>query len=318
MSGRPHSPGLKYFPVDVDIFRNGKILDLKEDYRSEGLLFYLQLLSTIYSKGHYIIWDRSANRDFRQAYEYTDAQIKQYIDTVLKVDLLSKEVFEKYNVLTSDAIQERYLYSTKKRERIYFVEEYLLIKFENFRSIPQPIVVVDVHGEFKYDVIREPDPKYTKKSLRKDQGAVKAVEEKSPPKAKVVIPEGFERDMHPSLYYDEALTQEVLDLFSLGGMYRSIEKSLFTAFTTVLNNKGQLDNFREQFKAYKEFQLLQNKEYIHIFENFIGHQSERFEDGKWAKTNWQDKLKTELSKSKNKNGHTKSKIVTTPLDYGKP
>lgn len=313
MSGRPHSPGLKYFPVDVDIFRNSKILDLKEDYRSEGLLFYMQLLSTIYSKGHYIIWDRSTNRDFRQAYEYTDAQIKQYIDAVLKVDLLSKVLFEKYNVLTSDAIQERYLYSTKKRERIYYVEEYLLIKFENFRSIPQPVVVVDVNGVFKYDINKEPDPRYIKKSLRKDISESKPKTEPEPVALKKEIPDGFER-LTPLHTRDMDLETKAAQFFHYNEIADKDKVILFGQFLTSLNNRGELEKFRQQFPAYIQYKEATG--YKHNFNTFLGEQSQLFKNGAWNKENWQEKLKEKLAQSHNKNGKTHIRGYTPENGYG--
>lgn len=299
MSGRPHSPGLKYFPVDVDIFRNGKILDLGEDYSAEGMIFYLQLLATIYSRGNYLLWDRLVIREFRQVHGYNDDKIKMYLDAILNIGLLDRRLFDEFNVLTSDGIQERYLYSTKKRERIYFIHEYLLINLDSYRSIPQPVYVHNLNGELVIEFIKEPDPKYRAKT--------KSVPTQKPQqpnpdiiKPRTIIPDNYEETITDNHYRNDDLERKILKFWGFNEMIHRQQHVLLVHFLSSINNKGQLEEFSDQFACYEEYKTV-SKSIVHTFENFIGHQDQQFNDGKWLASNWRVILEKEKNKKLNGN-----------------
>ena len=54
---RPIKPGLEYFSLDVDIFEDGKIFDLQNEYGPLGEVIYLRLLCLIYKNGYYYRFD---------------------------------------------------------------------------------------------------------------------------------------------------------------------------------------------------------------------------------------------------------------------
>jgi hypothetical protein len=80
--------------------------------------------------------------------------------------------------------------------------------------------------------------------------------------------------------------------FSIDNPYHSKQKSLVLAFLTVLKDH---DYFFKQFEAYKKVKENEIK-YRHKLPNFLGSQSERFEDGKWLDENWIQKLNNLKSK----------------------
>ena len=53
---RPPKTGLEYFPLDVDIAEDEKILYLESETGLEGFAVYVKLLATIYRSGYYIMW----------------------------------------------------------------------------------------------------------------------------------------------------------------------------------------------------------------------------------------------------------------------
>lgn len=195
MSGRPHSQGLKYFALDVDFFKNKKIQELTEIHQSNGPIFFLQLLSYIYTAGNHLKWDRLTIRDFRKNNEWSQEQMTSMLQSVLDVGLLDKDLYNRYQVLTSDGIQERYLYSTKKREKVIYIQEYLLIDFNSYRSIPQPIYIYDVDGELIQKYVKEPDSKFTNKKTKNKQAAAAAAPAPKPVTKGLAVKEFTYRDI---------------------------------------------------------------------------------------------------------------------------
>ena len=51
---RPRKQGLDYFPMDVDIFDDAKMLDLNFKYGYLGEIIYIRLLTMIYDNGYYL------------------------------------------------------------------------------------------------------------------------------------------------------------------------------------------------------------------------------------------------------------------------
>lgn len=56
---RPPKTGLEYFPLDVDIAEDEKILYLESETGLEGFAVYVKLLATIYRSGYYIMWTKT-------------------------------------------------------------------------------------------------------------------------------------------------------------------------------------------------------------------------------------------------------------------
>jgi hypothetical protein len=146
MAGRPHKQGLDYFSFDIDFFDNNKIDELMEYHSAHGVIFYQQILCSIYRKGNVLKWDRMALKLFRKTYGYTPDQVHTYLAVIIKLDLLNRDLYEKYSILTSDSIQERYLYSTKRREKVIYIQEYLLIDLDSYKSVSHTVEVHDLDG----------------------------------------------------------------------------------------------------------------------------------------------------------------------------
>lgn len=121
-----------------------------------------------------------------------------------------------------------------------------------------------------------------------------------------------------NLYRDLSLETEVYDFWGFTEISNPNQCMLFVSFLTVLKDTGQLENFRHQLKYYIEFKLLTGIHFKHSLKNFIGQQSNRFEDGKWLDENWEKKLTEEKSKkSKDVTGRESHKRGETPVTYGK-
>jgi len=108
----PKIKKLDYFPLKCDFFANNKIEILRSKFGNDGAIFFLMLLSNIYhKKGYYMNW----NNDFAYLYKSkllissNETEITEMLIFMCKIGLFNLEIFEKYNILTSESIQLQYI-----------------------------------------------------------------------------------------------------------------------------------------------------------------------------------------------------------------
>lgn len=100
---------MNYFPADTAMFRDIKVRKLLRYRRDGGLTVYMYLLCTIYGQGYYL--ERYDDLAFEVA-EQTGLEeqlVAEVIDCCLTLGLLDRGMYERCGVLTSAAIQRRYL-----------------------------------------------------------------------------------------------------------------------------------------------------------------------------------------------------------------
>lgn len=147
MAGAPHKQELDYFAFPVNTFQDPLIQELIETYKAAGFMFWMQLKAAIFSKSHYLKWDKIQRRVFRQTNEYRDEEIDIYLPYLINIGLLNKKMFDQFGILTSEQIQETYLMSTKGRTKVIFIDEYTLLDFNSFRFFDQIIYIQTIGGE---------------------------------------------------------------------------------------------------------------------------------------------------------------------------
>ncbi len=132
--GRNNKIDLRYFPVDVDILRDKKVRRLTRKY-ARGAEFYLYLLCAIYSdKGYYMPIDDGTAFDIADDMRVAEAEIDEMMDFCMSdnVGLFSREMKDKYHILTSRGIQRRYAETIRQLKRKVSINpEYSLINSEN-------------------------------------------------------------------------------------------------------------------------------------------------------------------------------------------
>ena len=149
--GRQNKVGLDYFELDCHM--DEKIDLIEAEYGLKGFAIVVKLYQSIYSGfGYYcewtpdisVLWARrlglSHGGDFGKvgiASEegslpgFPKNLINDVVAASIRRDIFSKDIFNRYGILTSMGVQKRYLNATSKREKIELKKEYLLI------SIPQ-------------------------------------------------------------------------------------------------------------------------------------------------------------------------------------
>ncbi len=109
------------------------------------------------------------------------------------------------------------------------------------------------------------------------------------------------------------LENSILDFFGFSEHTNFDKARTVKDFIFSLKNFLRLDFFRKQFDAYVELKSLDNGLYKHSFKNFIGDQSERFENGAWNAENWEQRLNEEKEKSSGKKEKAANTTKSQPI-----
>jgi len=125
---RAFKTGLDYFSFDVDFFDDEKIEFVSAKFGELGELILIKLLCRIYRNGYYMEFGEDEQILFakRSGENITIELVNQVVDEAIKRNFFSKEHFEKYQILTSNGIQKRYLEATQRRKEIPIFSEYLI------------------------------------------------------------------------------------------------------------------------------------------------------------------------------------------------
>lgn len=133
----PYKKNLPYFPHDTDLSTKDKAIRLIEaEFGLKGYAVYMKLLERIYGgEGYYIEWDKDERLLFASFVGEPGDLVGEVVNGLLRRGLFNQTVFESSGVLTSRAIQDRYLNAVTRRERVELISDYLLIDINDYNNI---------------------------------------------------------------------------------------------------------------------------------------------------------------------------------------
>lgn len=125
---RLNKSGLSYFPLDVDIFEDKKMQLILAEFGTKGESITMRLLCLVYKNGYYYKFSEEdslliANRVGNGV---TGSLVMEVVKALVKRSLFNEGVFNKFQVLTSKGIQERYFEAVNRRKIINVYKEYLI------------------------------------------------------------------------------------------------------------------------------------------------------------------------------------------------
>ena len=126
---RPYKKGLDYF--ELDCYLNDKFGMIEAEFGDKGFAIAVKLYQLIYRElGYYCEWtdELIPLHMSKMGVSSGIGTIKEVVQACIRVGIFSKELFEKYQILTSKGIQERYFRAVAKRKGIEAKKEYSLIK----------------------------------------------------------------------------------------------------------------------------------------------------------------------------------------------
>ena len=123
---RTTKKGIDYFSHDVDLSQNKKIRILKAKFGLVGYAVYLILLENIYKNGYYLQLDEDFNILFADDNNIDFNVYINILNVCINKNLFDDNLHKKYNILTSDRIQENYFAAIGRRKEIKLIENYIL------------------------------------------------------------------------------------------------------------------------------------------------------------------------------------------------
>ena len=222
MAGRPIKEGLDYF--ELDCYMDDKVRLIQAEYGLKGFAIVVKLLQNIYGQlGYYCEWDEDRLLLFASECG-SDCDSKNLINDVvaacIKRNIFSRDLFEKYHILTSVGIQKRYLNAVSRRESVTLKKEYLLI------SVPKNsinVVINSINVDRNSINVDRNSQRREEKRREEKRRVEKSREEKSNNKAQA-----------PWYPADEKLNQAFCDFVA---MRKSIKKPMTERAVTMAINK---------------------------------------------------------------------------------
>ena len=133
---RPTKKGLDYFPLDVDFLSDLKVRRIIKACGKEAVHILVALLANIYrDEGYYVLWDDDLAFLVADEVGTKEGTVEELVRKAVQVKFFDKDIFDKYSVLTSKGIQNRYILATKERKKVEREFKYLLTNEVNRSNI---------------------------------------------------------------------------------------------------------------------------------------------------------------------------------------
>lgn len=142
MAGRQTKAGLDYFELDCHM--EDKVRLIQAEFGLKGFAVIVKLYQKIYGGfGYYCEWSEDSLLLFMSENGLPSDNknlIQEIVSACVRRDIFSEELFKKFNILTSEGVQKRYLNATSRQEKIELKKEYLLI------SVPENSINVVINS----------------------------------------------------------------------------------------------------------------------------------------------------------------------------
>jgi len=126
--------GLDYFPHSCD--HDDELKYIIALHKDTGYYVYFRLLEKIYKNlGYYIEWEKKNIALFSDEINIEIPKIITILNDCIEEKLFDKNIFNKYNVITSKGIQERYFEAIERRKHSCVIKEYILLKDDYINEI---------------------------------------------------------------------------------------------------------------------------------------------------------------------------------------
>ena len=123
---RPNKQGLDYFPLDVGIFENDKMLAISGEFSVKGEIIMLRLLCEIYRNGYFVEFSELLKNKLARLGGLSGGLVEEVVRKLVKYEFFDGFVFSEHNILTSKNIQRVYLEASKRRKEVDFSQYWLL------------------------------------------------------------------------------------------------------------------------------------------------------------------------------------------------
>lgn len=164
---RPIKKGLDYFPMDVDFTRDIKVRRIINACGKESVYILHVLLASVYrDEGYYLMWNDDIAFLVADEVGTKEGTVNELINKAVQVGFFNKDLYDRFQILTSKGIQNRYIIATKERKIVELKNEYLLTKEVNRSNISVIHGVNEVnHGHSTQSKVKESKVKESKRDV---------------------------------------------------------------------------------------------------------------------------------------------------------
>lgn len=123
--------GIPYFPLDVCV--DDKIELIEAQFGLKGFAVIVKLYQKIYGGfGYYCEWTKDIGMLFSRRIGEDYMLVSDIVGAAIKRGIFDKDLYEKYQILTSEGVQKRYFSAVSRRKQVNVENAYLLIKVTFF------------------------------------------------------------------------------------------------------------------------------------------------------------------------------------------
>lgn len=127
---RPKKIGLDYFPFDVDLFDDPKVLPVSVEFGAIGESILTRLLCAIYREGYCAQWTDGLKFKIANQAKVNEDVVTNVVIKLVKYHFFNEEMFTQHKILTSSGVQKRWKEATRKRVKLSDKIYWLLDKNE--------------------------------------------------------------------------------------------------------------------------------------------------------------------------------------------
>ena len=129
---RPLKDGVDYFPFDVVLDEKFDLIEA--EFGLKGFAVIIKLYQRVYSRGYYCEWTDEVALLFNKQCGLSEGNnvVSEIVSAAIKRGIFDKNMFDKYRILTSKGIQNRYFEAVARRKCVNVNKQYLLIDVTKF------------------------------------------------------------------------------------------------------------------------------------------------------------------------------------------
>lgn len=181
--------GINYFPLNVHL--DDKFELIEAEFGLKGFAIVVKLFQKIYGQqGYYCEWTEDVALLFGKNVGLGGDAVSEIVRAAIKRGIFDSELYDKYQILTSRGIQERYFEAVSRRKEVEVRKEYLLIKVN---QIYKNVRILNENVNISSKNVNISEQKKVEESKVKE----KRVEERKLPRLPVRIVKLYENNIAP-------------------------------------------------------------------------------------------------------------------------
>lgn len=181
--------GINYFPLNVHL--DDKFELIEAEFGLKGFAIVVKLFQKIYGQqGYYCEWTEDVALLFGKNVGLGGDAVSEIARAAIKRGIFDSELYDKYQILTSRGIQERYFEAVSRRKEVEVRKEYLLIKVD---QIYKNVRILNENVNISSKNVNISEQKKVEESKVKE----KKVEERELPRLPVRIVKLYENNIAP-------------------------------------------------------------------------------------------------------------------------